>query len=242
MPDQELTVRQEAALATHRPADMMEAISRAAMDPTVDVVKMQALLDMLERMQATAARVEYQTALARIQGTRPRIERDGKITIRGVVQSRYATLENIDGVMKPLMDEEGFALSFDTELVDGKLMVAGRLSHRLGHSETKHFPLPIDTSGNKNATQAFGSTFSYGQRYLYKAHFNIVEVGEDKDGNTPEVSISEDQGIVITDFLAQHKLQRNPLLKWLGVDTVSEIPASRYDEVMAALRKKAGIR
>ena len=114
MPDQELTVRQEAALATHRPADLMEAISRAAMDPTVDVSKMQALLEMAERMQATAARVEYQTALARIQGTRPRIERDGKITIRGVVQSRYATLENIDGVIKPLMDEEGFALSFDT--------------------------------------------------------------------------------------------------------------------------------
>lgn len=238
MPDQDLTVRQEQALATHRPADMMQAISRAAMDPTVDVAKMQALLDMAERMQATAARVEYQAALARIQAKLPRIGKDGAIIVANQVRSRYAKLETIDRVIKPFLAEEGLAFSFDTKPLDGKLMMEGKLSHREGHSDVKYVPLTLDTSGSKNATQATGSTISYGQRYLIKMFLNIVEEGEDQDGEQPLEPISQDQVIVITDLARATHANVDKLLEWVGASTIAEIPANKYGQVIAALEKK----
>lgn len=238
MPDQELTVRQDQTLATHRPADMMQAISRAAMDPTVDVAKMQALLDMAERMQATAARVEYQAAMARLQAKLPRIEKDGAIVVSGQTRSRYATLENIDRVIKPLLAEEGFALQFDTQFLDNRLVIEGRLTHAAGHSEIKRIPLALDTSGSKNNTQATGSTISYGQRYLIKMFLNIVECGEDKDGDQPLEPISQDQAIVITDLARATHANIDKLLEWVGASTIADIPANKYGQVIAALEKK----
>jgi len=238
MPDQELTVRQEQALATHRPADMMQAISRAAMDPTVDVAKMQALLDMAERMQATAARVEYQAALARIQAKLPRIEKDGAIIVSGQTRSRYATLENIDRVIKPLLAEEGFALQFDTQFLDNRLVIEGRLTHAAGHSEIKRVPLALDTSGSKNSTQATGSTISYGQRYLIKMFLNIVECGLDQDGEQPLEPISQDQVIAINDMIRESGANVAKLLEWVDAKTIADIPANKYGQVVAALQKK----
>lgn len=238
MPDQELTVCQEQALATHRPADMMQAISRAAMDPTVDVAKMQALLDMAERMQATAARVEYQAAMARLQAKMPRIEKDGAIVVSGQTRSRYATLENIDRILKPLLAEEGFAISFDTKVVDNKLVVEGRVTHAAGHSEVKQVPLALDTSGSKNGTQATGSTITYGQRYLIKMLFNIVEVGLDQDGEQPLEPITQDQVIAINDMIRESGANVAKLLEWADAKTVADIPANKYGQVVAELKRK----
>jgi len=238
MPDQELTVRQEQALATHRPADMMEAISRAAMDPAVDVAKMQALLEMAERMQENAAKVEYQAALARIQAKLPRITKDGAIIVQNQVRSRYAKLETIDKAIKPFLADEGFAFSFDTQVIDNKLVVEGKLTHAAGHSEVKRVPLALDTSGSKNATQATGSTISYGQRYLIKMFLNIVEEGEDKDGEEPLEPISQDQMIVINDMIRESGANVAKLLEWVDAKTIADIPASKYGQVVAELKRK----
>ncbi|WP_340146807.1 ERF family protein [Halomonas sp. PA16-9] len=41
--------------------------------------------------------------------------------------------------------------------------------------------LPADISGNKNAVQAFGSSTSYGKRYVLSALLNITR-GQDDNG------------------------------------------------------------
>ena len=236
----EVARRESQDVELSRPAAVIEAIQRAASDPTVDVGKMQALLDMAERLQATSARIEFQAALARLQAKLPRITKDGAISVNGVVRSRYAKLENIDRQIKPFLAEEGFAISFDTELVDNKLVVEGRLTHSAGHSEIKKVPLALDTAGSKSATQSVGSTISYGQRYLIKMFFNIVEQDEDTDGVAPLEPITTDQAIQLRDLMRETGANENRLLAWVGAPRVEDIAKADYGRVMAMLQKKKG--
>lgn len=237
LPEGALQVSPERRLA-ERPAAMMEAIQRAAMDPACDVAKMQALLDMAERMQATNARIEYQAALARIQEVMPRIGRDGKITVNSVVRSRYATLERIDKIVKPLLAAEGFSLQFDTAESGSKITVFGKLAHREGHFDVKQIALALESSGAKNSVQAMGSTISYGQRYLIKMFLNIVEEGEDTGGQPPLEAITTDQAIVIRDLIREVGANEAKFLAYIGVESVEQISKRDYDRTISELERK----
>jgi len=59
--------------------------------------------------------------------------------------------------------------------------------------------LPIDTTGSKNGTQGAGSAASYGKRHTAKAMLNIVEGGQDDDGQSAGGG-SADPYDLITDF------------------------------------------
>lgn len=167
------------------PARAMDATSNAvamferlATDPNVDVDKLERLIQMQERILTHQARAAFNTAFAAMQGEIPAIEERGK-TDRG----RYATLEDIVEVVRPILQRHGFTLSHRTEWPDPKsVRVIGILRHRDGHEVTSEFLSMADTSGSKNAIQALGSAVSYGRRYTSKDLLNIVTTDEDDDG------------------------------------------------------------
>lgn len=175
---------QSADLAVVGGADaLINMIERAAMNPAVDIDKMERLFEMRERAIAREAKVAYFEAMARLQVALPAIaERGGIKNNTGKVQSTYARWEDINTAIKPVLTEHGFALSFRTGQEDGQIVVTGILSHSAGHSEETTMRLPIDGSGSKNAVQAIGSSTSYGKRYTAQALLNLVSYGEDDDG------------------------------------------------------------
>ncbi len=108
------------------------------------------------------------------------------------------------------------------------------------HAVTKSLTLPADTSGGKNAIQSIGSTVSYARRYLTKMHFNLIEEGEDLDARTMGFIAETQADNIINMFTA---CQMNPeaeakFLAFMGVKTVSEIPARDYAKAMTALMAK----
>ena len=139
---------------------ILQVIQRAAADPQCDIEKMERLMAMHERMQAKNAQTEFNSALASMQCDIP------SIAERGVGHNKitYATLEDINDVIKPIMQRYGFAMSFKVEHAQGGISVTGILMHRAGHREETTMLLPSDTSGNKNAVQAVASSVSYGKR------------------------------------------------------------------------------
>lgn len=184
------------APAVYRPDgdNLLAVIAAAAIDPRCDVAKMQALLDMQERIERRDAEKAFNAAFLALQAELPAIRRDGKIEIReknasgsregGRVQQStpYATFNNIHKVLKPLLTKHGFGLSFATEPVGERLLVKGILMHEAGHFRETSFPLPAETSGSKNNVQGWGSSMSYGKRYCTIALVNIVsEADEDAD-------------------------------------------------------------
>lgn len=189
---QEIATQQDRVPARqgNESAAIIAVIERAAMNPEVDIDKMERLLQMQERIHARNAEMEFNAALAELQNQLPSITERGKIKNKnGGVQSTYALWEDINEAIKPKLQVNGFALSFRTDCSDG-VTVTGILSHRSGHRETTSIKLPADVSGSKNNVQAIASSVSYGKRYTAGALLNLTSHGEDDDGQMAGMSAS----------------------------------------------------
>lgn len=159
-------------------------VERLAVDPRVDVDKLERLLALQERVIAQQARAEFESAFAEMQGELPAIDERGRIEVNGVVRSKYARYEDIQAAVRPVLKQHGFSLRHrEEDLPDGKLRIVGILSHRAGHREEDKFDCPPDASGGKSNIQAIGSTRSYGMRYTTISLLNIETRGMDDDGH-----------------------------------------------------------
>ena len=167
-------------------ATLLDVISRAASDPSVDIEKMERLWAMKERMDAKQAEIEFNAALSRVQASMGRISADAT---NKQTSSKYATYGHLDAALRPLYTAEGFSLSFGTEpSSDGKVGMVCYVSHSAGHTRTYKADVPSDGKGAKGGdvmtkTHAFGSGASYGMRYLLKMIFNVAIGEDDDDGN-----------------------------------------------------------
>jgi hypothetical protein len=174
--------KQVAAQPSQQDTNIMAVISRAAADPACDIDKLERLMAMHERMQARDAQAEFNASMAAMQSDIPSIAERGAIVVNGQKRSDYATFEDINDVIKPIMQAHGFAITFKVQNIAAGLSVTGILMHRAGHREETTMLLPLDTSGSKNAVQAVGSSTSYGKRYVMSALLNLTTRGEDDDG------------------------------------------------------------
>lgn len=173
--------------ATQETSAVLSMIERVASNPDADIEKLEKMLDMQERILARNAMVAFNAAMAEMQSEIPTIEKGGAIVVNGQERSKYARFEDIMRVVKPIMQRQGFAMSFRTETGQGFVKVTGVLMHREGHREETSMELPIDSSGSKNTVQAIGSSTAYGKRYVLCALLNIATGGEDDDGQTAEL-------------------------------------------------------
>lgn len=234
---------ENAVVQASEPATIMQVIERAALNPNVDLDKMERLLNMQERILAKNAEAEFSAALATMQPELPIIAERGGIKDRGGnIQSHYALWEDIIGTITPILSRHGFALSFRTDNDATSVKVTGVLSHRAGHSERTTLALPVDTSGNKNAVQSVGSSTSYGKRYTASALLNLRTGEADDDGRAGggEPCIDEDQAANIEALLTEVGADKAKFLRYLKADSVGEILARNYESVVRLIESKRG--
>lgn len=175
-------------------AALISMIERVALNPSVDIEKMERLLEMQERIMARNARIAYNSALSAMQAEMPEIPENGTIRIKAkdsgniIQETPYALWEDINEAIRPVLARHGFALSFRTGLTpDARVSVTAILSHREGHQEETTMVLAHDSTGSKNAVQAIGSSTSYGKRYATAALLNLTSrdgLETDDDGQT----------------------------------------------------------
>lgn len=199
MANQEL-VKHEAQLPAVKPSEMTSnqvllAILDVARTPGIDITIAERLFAMQERMVIDQRKVAFFTALTELESEIPQIQKSGHIRDNsGETRNKYALLEDIDTILKPLLTKHGFAFSFDEDWTDGKTFkLSCRMSHREGHAETKTISLPLDTGPGRSSIQSRGSTQKYGQRYLIGMHVNLVTRNEDDDGNGGSEELTDDE-------------------------------------------------
>lgn len=216
-------------------SNFLAVIEKAVFNPEVDIAKLSQLLDVQERILSKNAETEFNISLAEMQPSLPQVEKEGTGH-----NSKYAKFEHIMEAIGPLLAKHGFSISYSTEMQDKQVIVTGKLSHRAGHSQSVSIPLPLDTSGNKQAIQAMGSTLSYGRRYALGLLLNIVTKDEDDDGKSASAGgfISHEQAVEIDLILRETKSDIPAFLKWIGADSVPEVTAKNYARAIAFLRKK----
>jgi len=214
---------------------MLGAIMVLVKDPGVDVAKLDALLNMQRQMEDRQAEQLFNTAFHEMEGRLPRIKKNKWVEYKNKTSGnmeksfKFATWEDVDAAIRPLLREFGFSLAFNSEprtAEGGGLIITGVLMHTGGHSKKASIPLPLDTSGGKNNLQGAGSTFSYGKRYVTQMLLNIVTEGEDDDGNSSTAGlqyIDETQLKRIKGLLADAKADEAAFLDFMGVAKLEDI-------------------
>lgn len=236
MPEQ----RRQAVAPVSTDNSIMAVISRAAADPSCDIDKLERLMAMHERMQARDAQAEFNASMAAMQSDIPSIAERGAIVVNGQKRSDYATFEDINDVIKPIMQQHGFAITFKVENVAAGLSVTGILMHRAGHRESTTMLLPLDTSGSKNAVQAVGSSTSYGKRYVMSALLNLTTRGEDDDGHAavPSATVTTIQARQLQTLL--DKCSDKAKEAFAGMyGTTTDVSKADFDRVLGGLTKSA---
>jgi hypothetical protein len=162
-------------------------IERVASNPNINLEIMDRLFAHHKEMVARDAEVAFNDAMSACQKEMPAVERDAE---NEQTHSWYTRLETLSDAAVPVYTKHGFSLSFDEEdsPKEGHIRVICYCSHKAGHTRKYRGDVPLDIAGikgnvNKTPTHAFGSTKSYGRRYLTLDIFNIVMKGEDNDGN-----------------------------------------------------------
>jgi hypothetical protein len=234
------------AIESSETSGFLAIIERAAMNPDIDVVKLERMMAMQERILAKNAEIAFNQAMARVSKKMPRIVKGGSVKYedkndKGSAKEafKFARYEDIDEIVRPLLVEEGFSLSYTTEQREGGgCIMLGTLSHKDGHSRTASVPLALDTSGGKNNIQAMGSTTSYGRRYTMCMLLNIVTVGEDDDGKGIEF-VSTEQAVEIDLLITKVGADKPKFLSVMGVDDVRHIRAREHKKAIDMLNRKA---
>jgi len=160
-------------------------IERAARDPLVDVSKMERMFEMRERVMKSSAEQAFNASFVAVRATVGPVVKNKS---NDQTRSKYADLFAIADLLDPVMTENGFGATFGTAdcPLEGHYRITGTLLHAQGHSKEYHADVPVDGAGlkgnsNKTATHAFGSTMTYGRRYLKLAMFDLSIT--DNDGN-----------------------------------------------------------
>lgn len=233
MTDSALTVQQS-------PIDaVLTTIAAAASSKDVDVSKMQALLDMQKDIMATQARADYYSSMSACQSEMQRVitSRENKAN-----RSKFARLDDIDSVARPVYTKHGFSLSFSSEETpDGFISMRCSVMHKNGH-ETTHTKsgwrddVGIKGEANKTRIQGSGSAGSYLRRYLTCDVFNIVTsdmAQQDNDGQSAEQFLTPSHKSIIVQKLGGPGESVSLFCQKLGLASLDEVADSDFDKLLA---------
>ena len=162
------------------------ALARVAADPNIDPARMRELHAIHREIVADEARAAFHEALRAMQREMPRVKKNGTVSLvkDGVDKGsyRFATWEDIDTIVRPILDRYGFSVTFSEVASDANGIRWAATWRRAGHAEQNFITLPADAGHGRNPLQARGSTSSYAKRYLTEDFCNIVREAADDDG------------------------------------------------------------
>lgn len=227
-------------------AAMVRVIERAAADPNIDVEKLERMLAMQERILDRQASQAFSEAMKACQEEMPKVLRNKK---NDQTKSKYADLEKVNETIVPIYTKHGFSISFGTDNspLEGHYRITAEVRHNEGHAKNYFADVPADKTGlkgndNKTATHAFGSTMSYGRRYLTMLIFNIATT-DDTDGNGLGKDyvhgfVTDEQKQELVDLMRETGSDTKKFLAYMRVDNLDVLPASQFAAAKAALEKK----
>jgi len=182
---------------------------------------------------------------AQAEMTPPKKDREVSVRMKsgGTYKFSYATLAGMAEADKPVLAKHG--LGFVQFVSDGAMVT--RILHESG--ECLDCPLPM--LNLPNAPQEAGSIITYFKRYSYAMAFGRVAEEED-DANIAAGNdyvpanraagngkVSDEQWRELQAAVDRTGADLSRFCKYFQVQSLKDIPASRYAEALAALEAKA---
>lgn len=211
----------------------MDMIDRAASSgASVEVIGK--LMELQERWERNQAKKAFDEAIALAKAELKPIERNAL----GQNSKRYADFSAVAMAVDPIISKYGLSYRHRSTQTD-RINITCILSHKLGHSEETTLGSLPDKTGNKNDIQAIGSAVQYLMRYTLMLGLGL-SVARDDDGKKADDSgpVSDKQAETIRDLLTATKSDLDRFLKWSGAPSISDIPASKFNDAIAMLNAK----
>jgi hypothetical protein len=233
-------------------APMVAMIERIVMDPSIPIDRLEQMMAMKERMEDRArttakedrdfeARKAYFAAMSACQKKLPVVVKSQR---NSHTNSNYADLAAIEAQAMPIIHDHGFGVSFQPDGYNdnGELRILWEISHNEGYVRNGVGEIPVDGAGtggkvNKTGTQAFGSTATYGRRYLLCMLFNI-STGDDRDGNkVPDTGgpISDEQTIALREKIDAVEADIERFCNRWKIEALKELPKGQFKDAMVSL-------
>lgn len=188
-------VTTEAGASSDQFGQLITIVDRLVANPELDLDRVERFLVMARELRAEQAEVSFNTDLALLQESMPKIDQTGYNTN---TKSSYAKAADVMEPVRPILAKHGFSISFKTETGKESVSVTAILRHCNGHKETNTVTLPIDTGPGRNTVQAIGSSLEYASRYAANKLLNITsrkDDGSDDDGNATSESAVKAEAI-----------------------------------------------
>ena len=153
-------------------------------------------------------------------------------------KSSYADLTSVIKAIKQPFSDNGLSYTQFPVSNEHGVGVSTRLMHVSGQWLEMEYTLPTV----KKDPQASGSAITYARRYALQSIAGIPTADDDAESamlrGDDKKKVNEDQVISIKKLLDETKVDETAFLKWVKVKSISEILASKYDKVVAALEAK----
>ena len=210
----------------------MDLLNQAVANGNIELAEK--LMGLQERWEKNQARKEFDAAIAAAKLELKPVIRNQK----GHNSKKYADFAAIATAVDPIIGKHGLSYRFRSDQGD-KISVTCILTHKDGHSEQTTLTGPADTTGNKNAIQAIGSTLTYLQRYSLVQMLGLA-AAEDDDGRGANAgeAITEAQALELIDLCEAVGADRVKFLKYLKVETLADLPAKRFTDALQSLEAK----
>lgn len=219
-------------------------IERAARDPTIDIAKLEGLMQLRERVEDRRAKAAFDNAIAHAKGEIGPIAKNRLVDFtsqKGRTNYRYEDLAAVAAAVDPVLARHGLSYRFRAEQQGTRLKVTCRVSHADGYGEETTLEATNDDSGNKNSIQSVGSAATYLQRYCLKLSLGLAASNDD---DAQSVGGGEQGGIDVDEIAYVEQLIRDTdtdltkLLKHVGAPSVSAFTQTQYKKAIAGLNEK----
>lgn len=232
---------------TNGDGTQITSLVQLAIERNVDVANLERLIALQERVAERDAEIALSQALAAFQAECPPIPKTRVAEVRknGQLQYtyRFAPLEEIVRVIRPLLTQHGLSFSHDAEVSETGVKIICTVQHIAGASRSATFAGPIDTSGGKNPIQQVSSARSYGRRYSLIDALGLT-TEEDDDGARAggsaqsSAKITESQATDLQALCDDVGADKKKFLKYMGVESFEEILASQHTRAVRSLESK----
>ena len=219
-------------------------LMRVAVEKGADVETLERLVGLYERVADRNAAAEFTDAIRSFQEQCPPIPHDGEASFStrsaGKMQYTYSTLNQIRLTVNPILHSLGLSYTWDSEVVDKFVRVTCEVSHTAGHSHSASFMAPVDERNNAlSGAQHYAGTLTFAKRHSLIQALGITTADEDNDAAISVETITDRQYADIQDLIDSTGTDQAKFLKFFGIEKVSDLLASQYDEAMMTLRAKA---
>lgn len=231
---------------------IMSMMEIAASKGLEGVEVLERLVALKEKEEERNARQAFNAAVAAFQSEVGPIPKNKEVNFAGrkggKVEYRYASLDSLEKIVRPLLLKHGLSYTWDTGFDEGRIVIVFRLMHVDGHEERSSWSCPVEKQAKMNMAQSTASTTTYGKRQSMIAGLGLSTAEDDVDGQAPD-----DDGVVDDATLSLLKkrmdevigFEDEPVRKfydWLqasfGAELLGELRMSQADEVFKALDRK----